>query len=42
MLFAFFFCLLTFPVWYATLMWHRIRLERLRDDVEQVKQRIMS
>jgi heme exporter protein C len=41
MMFAFFFCLSTFTVWYATLMWHRLRLERLRDDVEQLKQRIM-
>jgi heme exporter protein C len=38
MMFAFFFCLLTFTLWYATLVWHRIRLERFRDDVEQLKQ----
>jgi heme exporter protein C len=38
MMFAFFFCLVTFTVWYGTLMWHRIRLERLRDGVEQLKQ----
>jgi heme exporter protein C len=42
MMFAFFFCLITFTIWYATLMWHRIRLERLRDDVEQIKQRIIG
>lgn len=42
MMFAFFFCLITFTVWYVTLMWHRIRLERSRDDVEQLKQRIMG
>lgn len=42
MMFAFFFCLLTFTVWYVTLMWHRIRLELLRDDVEQVKQGILE
>jgi heme exporter protein C len=42
MMFAFFFCLTTFTIWYATLMWHRIRLERFRDDVEQLKQRIMG
>ena len=42
MMFAFFFCLATFTIWYVTLMWHRIRLERLRDDVEDVKQRVMS
>jgi heme exporter protein C len=42
MMFAFFFCLLTFTVWYVTLMWHRIRLERARDDVEQFKQTILG
>jgi heme exporter protein C len=42
MMFAFFFCLITFTVWYVTLMWHRIRLERLRDDVEDLKQKVMS
>jgi heme exporter protein C len=42
MMFAFFFCLITFTVWYGTLMWHRIRLERLQDDVEQLKQRIID
>jgi heme exporter protein C len=42
MMFAFFFCLATFTVWYVTLMWHRIRLEQLRDDVEDLKQRVMS
>ena len=42
MMFAFFFCLITFTVWYVTLMWHRIRLERFRDDVEALKQRIME
>ncbi len=42
MMFAFFFCLLTFTVWYATLIWYRIRLERQRDSVEQIKQRIMD
>jgi heme exporter protein C len=42
MMFAFFFCLLTFTIWYGTLMWHRIRLERLQDDVEQLKQRIID
>jgi heme exporter protein C len=41
MMFAFFFCLATFTLWYVALMWHRIRLERLRDDVEQLKQRLM-
>jgi heme exporter protein C len=42
MLFAFFFCLITFTIWYVTLMWHRIRLERLRDGAEQLKQMIIG
>jgi heme exporter protein C len=42
MMFALFFSLITFTVWYVTLMWHRIRLEQFRDDVEQLKQRIMG
>lgn len=42
MMFAFFFSLVTFTIWYTTLMWHRIRLEQSRDDVEQLKQRIMG
>ena len=42
MMFAFFFCLITFTVWYATLMWHRTRLERSRDDVEHLKQEIIG
>lgn len=42
MMFAFFFSLATFTVWYVTLMWHRIRLEKLRDEVEALKQRIMG
>jgi heme exporter protein C len=42
MMFAFFFCLITFTVWYVTLMGHRIRLERLRDDVEQLKQLVID
>jgi heme exporter protein C len=42
MMFAFFFCLITFTIWYTTLIWHRIRLERLRDDVEDLKQKVMS
>jgi len=40
MMFAFFFSLITFTVWYVTLMGHRIRLERLRDDVEHLKERL--
>jgi heme exporter protein C len=42
MMVAFFFCLITFTIWYVTLIWHRIRLERLRDGVDQIKQRIMD
>lgn len=42
MMFAFFFSLVTFTIWYTTLMWHRIRLEQSRDVVEQLKQRIMG
>ena len=42
MMSAFFFCLITFTVWYATLLWHRVRLERLRDDVEALKQQMTS
>ena len=41
MMFAFFFSLFTFTVWYVTLMWHRTRLERTRDDVEAFKQKLM-
>ncbi|HFD40407.1 MAG TPA: cytochrome C assembly protein [Anaerolineae bacterium] len=40
MMFAFFFCLITFTLWYATLLWHRIRLEQSRDEVEALKQKI--
>jgi heme exporter protein C len=38
MMFTFFFCLIAFTVWYAALMWHRVRLESLSDDVEALKQ----
>jgi heme exporter protein C len=41
MMFAFFFCLVAFTIWYVVLMWHRTRLERLRDDVEELKQRLV-
>jgi heme exporter protein C len=41
MMFAFFFCLIAFTVWYVTLMGHRIRLEQMRDRVEQLKQQIL-
>jgi len=42
MMFAFFFCLAAFTVWYAALMWHRVRLESLRDDVEALKQKLLG
>ena len=42
MMFAFAFTLISFSIWYATMMWHRIRLERFRDDVEQLKQRFLD
>ena len=42
MMFAFFFCLVTFTVWYVALMGHRIRLERIRDQVEHLKQRLFE
>jgi heme exporter protein C len=37
MLFTMFFCLFTFSVIFATLLWHRIRLGRLAERVEQLK-----
>ena len=36
------FSLVTFTVWYVTLMWHRIRLEQFRDGVEELKQKLMD
>ncbi len=42
MMFAFFFCLATFTIWYVTLMGHRIRLEQLRDQAEAIKQKLMD
>ena len=42
MMFAFFFGLITFTIWYMTLMWHRFRLERTRDSLEQLKQKILD
>ena len=42
MMFAFAFTLISFTIWYATLMWHRIRLEWFRDDVEQLKQKFLA
>jgi heme exporter protein C len=42
MMFAFFFTLSAFTIWYVTLMWHRTRLEQLRDDMEYLKQKTME
>ena len=42
MMFAFIFSLVAFTVWYVTLMAYRVRLERLRDGVEELKQRLDS
>jgi heme exporter protein C len=42
MMFAFFFSLFTFSVWYVTLMLYRVRLEQTRDDAEQLKQRLIE
>lgn len=42
MMATFFFCLATFTIWYGALMWHRIRLEQLRDRAEAFKQRLMD
>lgn len=42
MMFAFFFCLIAFTIWYIVLMMHRIRLERLRDDVQELKHQVLG
>jgi heme exporter protein C len=42
MMVAFFFSLLTFTVWYVTLMWYRYRLEQTRDNLEELKQRVLD
>jgi heme exporter protein C len=42
MLQAFMFSLLTFTLLYATLLWHRIRLGRLSEKVEQLKMKVMA
>jgi heme exporter protein C len=39
---AFFFSLFTFTFVYATLLWHRLRLQRLSEKVEQIKMKILS
>ena len=42
MLQAFMFSLLTFTFLYATLLWHRIRLGRLSERVEELKMKVLS
>jgi heme exporter protein C len=42
MLQAFLFSLLTFTFLYATLLWHRVRLGRLSEKVEQLKMKALS
>jgi heme exporter protein C len=42
MMFTFFFCLITFTLWYAALMWNRIRLENSRAELDDLKQQILS
>ncbi len=39
---AFFFSLFTFTFVYATLLWHRLRLQGLSEKVEQMKMKILS
>jgi heme exporter protein C len=39
---AFFFSLFTFTMVYATLLWHRLRLQDLSDKVEALKMKILS
>ena len=42
MLVAFFFSLFTYTFVYATLLWHRIRLQSLAEKVEQLKLKVLS
>jgi heme exporter protein C len=42
MLVAFFFSLFTYTFVYATLLWHRIRLQSLAEKIEQLKLKILS
>ena len=39
---AFFFSLFTFTLVYVTLLWHRLRLQRLMERVEQTKRKVLS
>jgi heme exporter protein C len=42
MLVAFFFSLITFTFVYATLLWHRLRLQNLMEKVEQLKLKVLA
>jgi heme exporter protein C len=42
MLFTMFFCLITFSVVFITLLWYRVRLGRLAEQVDQLKYKIMQ
>lgn len=42
MLFTMFFCLITFSVVFATLLWYRIRLGQLAEQVDQLKFKVMQ
>lgn len=42
MLQTFLFSMLTFSVVYLTVLWHRLRLQRLRDRLERLKLRVLS
>jgi len=39
---AFFFSLITFTFLYASLLWHRVRLQALQERVEEIKMRVLS
>lgn len=39
---TFFFSLITFSLLYATLLWHRLRLEKIGEKVEALKMKILS
>ncbi len=42
MLFTMFYCLISFSVIFATLLWYRIRLGQLADQVDQLKFKVMQ
>jgi hypothetical protein len=37
-----FFCLITFSVIFSTLLWYRVRLGNLAEQVEQLKYKVME